>query len=271
VTVQSMERTWSDDELAEAIRDHFRLGVIGVGHVAPRGAVHVTDHAVMGHVGAPSLFNRATALSMDQPDVALSEVDSFFDGLPHSLWIDADALTDDGDELLRGRGYVPLPPQHGMVCTDLHPADARTDRGDHAELVTDPRFASEIADAAATGFGIGVDDRLLLEDLSRAVLRHARPWDHGAIYVVRDATGRIASTASLLCTREVAGISGLVTRPSFRDRHAASAIVARALGDAAALGRTAAVMLATPDSESTLRRLGFRTLIDFQVYRQATR
>ena len=270
MSVQNIERTWSEGDLAEAVRDHFRLGVIGVGHVATRGAVHVTDHAVMGHVGVPSIFNRATALSMDQPDLALSEVERFFGGLPHSLWIDADAVTDDADEILRARGYVSLPSQHGMACTDVHPSDHYADPDLHPALVGDPGMASSVAAVAATGYGLGVDDRLILEDLARAVLRHAKPWDHGAIYAVHDTAGVIASTGSLLCTKNVAGIAGLATRPSWRDHHAATAIVSRALADAAALGISAAVTIATPDSESTLSRLGFRTVIDYRVYRQAT-
>ncbi len=271
MSVESIQRTWSEDELAEAVRDHFRLGVIAVGHVVPRGAVHVTDHAVMGHVGHPSIFNRATALSVDQPDVALSEVETFFAGLPHSLWLDADAVGGDVDELLRGRGYVPLPPQHGMVCEDLTAADAAVDPEVHAELVTTPASASDIAAVSVSGFGLGVDDRLILEDLARAVLRHARPWDHGAVYVVRDADRVIASTGSLLCTKEVAGISGLATRPSWRHHHAATAIVSRAMTDARALGASLATSIATPDSEHTLARLGFRTVIDYRVYRQVQR
>lgn len=271
VSVSSIERTWSEDDLSEAIRDHFRLGVIGVAHVVPHGAVHVTDHAVMGHVGAPSIFNRATALSLDEPDVALAEVDAFFDGLPHSLWLDADAMTADADALLRGRGYVPLPSQHGMVTTDL-PGEAPTaEGGRHAELVGDPASAGGIAAVAATGFGLGPADRRILEDLARAVLQHARPWAHGALYVVRDDAGEIASTGTLLCTKHVAGLAGVATRPSWRDRSGASTVVRRALADAAALGTTAAVTIATPDSGRMLARLGFRTLTDFHVYRQATR
>lgn len=268
--MDTTRRVWSDDELVRAIRDHFRLQVIGVGHVAPRGAVHVTDHAVMGHVGAPSIFNRATALSVEQPDVALGEVDAFFEGLPHSLWIDDDAMSSDVDDLLRTRGYVPLPSQHGMARTGALGTDTPYDDRMHAEIVTDPADAAELADVAASGYGAGVDDRLLIEDLARGVLRHARPWEHGAVYAVRH-QGAVVSMSTLLCTKDVAGIWGLATLPRFRDRHAASAIVSRALADAAALGNEVAVSLATPDSESTFSRLGFRTVTDLRVYRQATR
>jgi hypothetical protein len=269
VSVESKDRTWRDDELVDAIRDHFRLQVIGVGHVAPRGEVHVSDHAVMGHAGAPSVFNRATALSVEQPDVALGEVNAFFGGLPHSLWIDADAVTADVDALLRARGYVPLPSQHGVARASLPDADEDTD-GLHPELVTNPADASAIADVAASGYGAGVNDRLIIEDLARGILRHARPWDHGAVYAVREA-GRIVSIGSLLCTKDVAGIWGLATLPSRRDRHAAAAIAARALADGAALGNRVAVSVTSPDSESMFRRLGFRTVTDLRVYRQATR
>lgn len=268
MTVQNTELSWSEASLAQAIRDHLRLQVIAVGHVAPRGAVHVTDHGVMASVGAPSLFNRATALSRAQPDVALGEVERFFDGLPHSLWLGDDDVTADTAGLLRERGYVPLPSQHGMALTPLTVAPSEGHGAPHAELLTDPSAASAVADVAASGYGTGVDDRLFLEDLARAVLRHARPWDHGAIYGVREA-GVLVSTGVLLCTKDVAGIAGLATLPRARDRHLASIIAGRALADASALGLDAAVTLATPDSEPAMRRLGFRTLIDYHVYRKA--
>lgn len=267
MTVQRNEQSWSEASLAQAVRDHLRLEVIAVGHAAPHGTVHVSDHAVMASVGSPSLFNRATALSFAQPDVALGEVERFFDGLPHSLWLDDQDATDETTAVLRERGYVPLPIQHGMALTPL-PADGPED-GEvvHAELLTDPAAASAVADVAATGYGTGVDDRLFLEDLARAVLRHARPWDHGAIYGVRD-NGALVSTGVLLCTKDVAGITGLATTPRARNQHLASIVTRRALADARALGTDVAVTLATPDSEPTMRRLGFRTLIDYHVYRQ---
>lgn len=263
----SIRETWSEDDLAEAVRDQFRLQLISIGHVMPRGAVHVTDHAVMAHVGRDSLYNRATALTVGQLDIALAEVDRFFDGLAHSLWLDGDAVDDDTDAALRGRGYVPLPPQHGMVCTDLAAASASSDQRP-AELLADPSTAAVIAAVGASSFGLGVDDQLLLEDLSRAVLRHAKPWDHGALYGVRE-DGQLVSTGALLCTKDVAGLAGLATLPRYRDHHDATAIVARALHDAEALGAQVSVCLAAPDSESTLARMGFRTVIDFRVYRQA--
>lgn len=267
-TEQSTESSWSEASLAQAIRDHLRLEVIATGHVAPRGAVHVTDHVVMSSVGAPSLFNRATALSLSQPDVALGEVERFFDGLPHSLWLDDQDVTDDTRGLLRERGYLPLPSQHGMALTPLTSRTSDNGEAPHAELLSDPGHAAAVADVAASGYGTGVEDRMFLEDLARAVLRHARPWDHGAIYGVRDA-GRLVSTGVLLCTKDVAGVTGLATVPKARDQHLASLIVGRALADAHALGLDAAVTLATPDSEPTMQRLGFRTLIDYHVYRQA--
>lgn len=269
MTVQRTEPTWSEADLAQAIRDHLRLQVIATGHVAPRGAVHVTDHAVMASVGEPSLFNRATALSFAQPDVALSEVERFFEDLPHSLWLDHDDVTDEADGILRQRGYVALPNQHGMAMAPVELDDGHSEDALHAELLTEPSDAAAVADVAATGYGTGVDDRLFLEDLARAVLRHARPWDHGAIYGVRE-DGVLVSTGVLLCTKDVAGITGLATAPRARHRHLGSAVTARALSDARALGMRAAVTLATPDSEPAMRRLGFRTLVDYRVYRQAS-
>lgn len=267
MTVQRIEPAWSEEDLAQAVRDHLRLQVIATGHVAPRGAVHVTDHAVMSSVGTPSLFNRATSLSFSQPDVALSEVERFFGDLPHSLWLDHDDVTDEVDEVLQARGYVALPSQHGM---GMAPLDVHVDHdATHAALLTEPSDAAAVADVAATGYGMGYEDRLFLEDLARAVLRHARPWDHGAVYGVRETGGALVSTGVLLCTKDVAGIAGLATVPRARDRRLASIVAARALADARALGMEAAVALATPDSEPTLRRLGFRTLVDYRVYRQA--
>jgi hypothetical protein len=194
-------------------------------------------------------------------------VERFFGDLPHALWLDDEDVTDDTVALLRDRGYVALPSQHGMAVAPLSEV-APADPEPHAELLTEPGAAADVADVATTGYGTGVGDRLFLEDLARAVLRHARPWDHGAIYGVRE-EGQLVSTGVLLCTRDVAGVTGLATLPGHRHRHLASTIVVRALTDAAALGIQAGVTLATPDSESTMARLGFRTLIDYRVFRQA--
>lgn len=267
MSATSIERTWSEDDLAEAVRDQFRLQLISIGHVMPQGAVHVTDNAVMAHVGRDSLYNRATALSLDQLDLALAEVTGFFHGLAHSLWLDGDAVDEETDRSLRGRGYVPLPPQHGMACLDL-PAAIADNETERVELLTEPSQAAAVADVGASSFGLGVDDRMLLEDLGRAILRHAKPWDHGALYGVEE-DDKLVSVGAMMLSRRVAALAGLATLPRYRDHHDATAIIARALNDARAMGAEIAVCLAAPDSESTLTRLGFRTMIDYRVYRQA--
>ncbi len=262
-------RTWTDAALADAIRDHLRLELIGMGHNATDGAVHVTDHGILAHVGRPSLFNRATALDMEQFDVAMSEVADFYGDLPHTLWIEGDKATGEVDGLLRTRGYLPLPVQQGMATSELGGDElAHHDPDHHPELITTTSDAARIADVTATGFGWGVDDRLLFEDLARAILRHARPWQHGAIYGIRHGE-MMRCAGALLCTTDSAGVTGVVTRPEDRHGGFASHVVARAMHDASALGYGAAVAIATPDSVGLLESLGFRRIIDFRVYRQA--
>lgn len=268
MSVTSPQRTWSEPELVRAVRDFLRLEVIGVGHIAPAGEVHVTDHTILAHAGAPSVFNRGTALDFSQPDVTFGELDGFFSDLPHTLWLDAATCDGQGDAVLRSRGYLPMPTLHA-VATERFPEElAHADPALHANLLTDPAKASQVADVTATGFGLGVEDRLLFEDLARGILRHAKPWSHGAIYgIERDQ--RLVSVGSLLCTADVAGISALATLPTHRHQSHGSVIVSRALHDAAALGYRAAVSLATPDSAKVFERLGFRRVADYRVYRQS--
>lgn len=267
MSVTSPQRTWTEPELIRAVRDFLRLEVIAIGHIAPAGEVHVTDHTILAHTGAPSVFNRGTALDFEQPDVTFAELNEFFGDLPHTLWLDADACDDKGDAVLRSRGYLPMPTQQGVALESFPEELAHADPEMHANLLTDPSKAAQVADVSATGFGLGVDDRLLFEDLARGILRHAKPWTHGAIYGI-ERSDRLVSVGSLLCTADVAGISGLATLPMYRHQGLGSVIAARALHDAAALGYRAAVSLATPDSAKVFDRLGFRRVVDYRVYRQ---
>ena len=232
------------------------------------GAVHVTDHAVAAHVGRGSLFNRATALDPEQPDVALGEVERFFGSRPHSIWL---AQVDD-DQALRdelvSRGYHEMSPQHGMAR--LEPvAASEVETPARPELVADVSRAAEIADVVASGYGLRPDDRLVLEDISRAVLRHAKPFDNGALYAV-EVDGRYVAAGLLLCTPGHAGLAGVATLAGHRHRGYATAICLRALHDAAAQGFPVGVTLSSPDTEPLLTRLGFRTVLAYRVYRRAT-
>lgn len=263
VTSSHSDRT---HELARAVRDHLRLEIVAAGHLAPEGAVHVSDHAVASHVGVPSNFNRATCLSAQQPDVAFGEIERFYGDLPHTLWFDEDAVDDAVHGAILGHGYVALPQVSGMACTEL-PTEHSSEPDNLPELLSEPSDAAAIADVVASGFGSGAEDRIVAEDLARAILRHAKPWDHGAVYGVRH-DGDLVAVAALLCTSEAAGIAGVFTVPGHRDHRHASALVRRALHDAQALGYRTAVTTATPDSEHTLTTLGFQPAAAFRVYRQ---
>lgn len=268
MTVADTEHTWSDADLASAVRDHFRIELVATGHLAARGRVHVSDRGIMVGVGHRSVFNRATALDLEQFDLTMSEVSGFYGSFDHTLWIESIIETDDTPALLRERGYVALPTIHGMATTTLPDHVAHdTEGAHHADLIADPTLAANIAAVSVTGFGLGTDDQLLFEDLARAVLRHARPWDHGAIYGVYGTGEGLVAVGSLLCTTDAAGITGLATLPEHRHAGHATAIALRALHDAAALGYDVGVTLATPDSEPTMRTLGFRPVIDYHVYR----
>ena len=267
MTVADTDRTWSDADLASAVRDHFRVEVVATGHLAGRGRVHVTDRGIMIGVGHRSVFNRATALDLEQFDLTMSEVSAFFGSVDHTLWIEAIIETDDTPALMKQRGYLPLPMVHGMATTSLPDHTAHDDDGGHAVLLADPSLAASIAAVSMSGFGLGTDDRMLFEDLARAVLRHARPWDHGAIYGVYGPEDDLVAVGSLLCTPDAAGITGLATLPDHRHAGHATAITLRGLHDAAALGYDLGVTMATPDSEPAMRALGFRPVIDYHVYR----
>lgn len=260
---------YSDEDLARLVEDHFHMQVLALGHITPRGEARLSDHAVLAHCGVASVFNRATALDLEQPDLAIADVQRFFGELPHALWLLASRVTEDTDALLRGRGYAPLPPLAGMArrlpATELPVHD-----GHHARLFADPSLAASIAEVASASFGFGVEDRLVFEDLARNVLRHARPFNHGAVYGHREGE-RVRSVGLLLCTAELAGLSTIATLPSHRHRGLASAVIARALHDAAALGYHAAGVVTNPDSGRLMLSLGFRPVSTYRVYRQVRR
>lgn len=231
--------------------------------------MHVSDHAIAAHSGGPSNFNRATCLSVDQPGIAFGEIDRFFDGLSHTLWLDADAVDDETHEVVRAHGYREMPGVIGMARTDDATSEVR-DPGNHVSLLSDPADAARIAAVMTSAFGIGAHDHLLAEDLARSVLRHAKPWDHGGIYGVHH-DEELAAVAALLCTRDVAGVAGVFTLPAHRHHQHASALLRRMLRDAAALGYGTAVTMATPDSHAMLSTLGFREAARFRVYRPVGR
>ena len=266
----------SEADLAQAVDDHFKMQVVAFGHIAPHGGVHVTDHAVLAHCGHASIFNRATALDFGQPDVALSEVAGFFGTLPHSLWLESSTVDDQIDELLRGRGYMPMTPQAGMA-RPIWPEAFEHIRGGvqdptapHAELLTDPALAPQLADIAATGFGFGADDRLVFEDLARNALRLAKPFDHGTTYAVR-ADDHYAATGILLCTAHTAGVTAIASAPGHRRAGHATTLITRALHDGATQGCSIATNVANPELREVLLRLDFHDVSSYLTYRQAVR
>lgn len=226
----------------------------------------MSDHAVAAHAGGPSNFNRATCLSLDQPGIAFGEVAGFFGDLEHTLWLDDDAVDDDVDGVIQAHGYAELPGAVGMATTGVAATDI-PDPDQHVTLLSDVGEAASIAGVISSGFGAGPHDHLLAEDLARSVLRHAKPWDHGALYGAHH-DGELAATAALLCTRDVAGIAGVFTVPAHRGHAHASALLQRMLHDAAALGYGTAVTIATPESRPTLQALGFAEAATFRVYRR---
>lgn len=254
-------------DLQQAVRDHLRLEIVAVGHLAPTGAVHVSDHAVAAHAGGPSNFNRATCLSLDQPGVAFGEVAGFFGDLEHTLWLDGDAVDEDVHGVILAHGYAELPGAVGMATTDLVRSELH-DLDHQVSLLSDVEAAAAVAAVVSTGFGAGPHDHLLVEDLARSVLRHAKPWDHGALYGARH-DGELASVAALLCTRDVAGVAGVFSVPGHRGHAHASAVLRRMLRDAAALGYGTSVTIATSESLPTLRALGFTEAATFRVYRRS--
>lgn len=253
-------------DLRQAVRDHLRLEIVAVGHLAPSGAVHVSDHAVAAHAGGPSNFNRATCLSLDQPGVAFGEIAGFFGELDHTLWLDDDAVDEDVHGVIQAHGYAELPVAVGMATTELTTTEI-PDLDHQVSLLSDVEDAAAVAAVVSSGFGAGPHDHLLAEDLARSVLRHAKPWDHGALYGARH-DGELASVAALLCTRDVAGVAGVFAVPAHRGHAHASALLRRMLRDAAALGYGTAVTIATPESQPTLQALGFEQATTFRVYRR---
>lgn len=266
MSVTSDAAAGRDSELAAAVRDHLHEEIIAIGHLAPAGRAHALDGAVLTDVGHDSIFNRGIVDDLSQPDITLGRIQAFYDGEAHTLWIEADQVGEVAEALLDEHGYQPLPGAHGMATTTFDTTAAHEDHHVHADLLTEVTDAPRVAQVAVTGYGTGVQDHVLIEDLARGVLRHAKPWDHGALYGV-DENRQLVATGALLVVNGIAGISGLATVPSRRHHRLATVVIARAMKDAEALGARIAVSLASPESRPTFERLGFRNAIDYRVYR----
>lgn len=254
-----------DPENAASLEDAFRLQVVAFGHVTPGGEAVVSDHAVLAHCGRPSIFNRATALDLTQPDVTFGEIEDFYGGLPHALWVRDDRSGSEMDALVTERGYVALPPvpamARGLPADDLPKRD-----GHRTVLVADPTDAAVLSEVATTGLGFGAEDRIVLEDFLRHVLRHARPFDHGAVYAVRPAD-RIVAVGLVLCTAGLAALVFLATMPGHRRHGLATAVITRALHDVATFGIPATGIVANRESAPLFSELGFREVSTYRAYR----
>jgi len=82
-------------------------------------------------------------------------------------------------------------------------------------------------------------------------------------FLVRE-EGQPAATAMVFPAQEAAGIYAVATRPAFRRRGRAAAVVSACLGRAGAMGCRQAVLYATPAGEPLYRGLGFRTVAVFR-------
>lgn len=257
-------------DAGEAVDDLFRLQVIGFGHVAQAGEVHVSDTGVLAHCGRPSVYNRATGLDLSDVERTLDVISSFFDGLPHALWLRGEAITHDQDAAITSRGYRPMKPVSGMARS-LPAEDLPVREGHRTALLTDPADAAEFAHTATRGYGFANDDRAVVQDLARAVLEHARPFDHGAAYAVRNGIVSFRSVGLLTCTHDLAGLSTIATRPNSRGAGLATAIITRAMNDASWLGYRAAGVVTNPDSARLFEELDFEQVSTYRVYRSGQR
>lgn len=256
------------DEQAAAVERLFRTEVAAPGLLCEGGDVQEDTAGVLAHVGRPSVLNRAAVTHLD--GAVIERAADFFGALPHSLWTRPPPPDGDVQRHLRAHGYVPLPPQRGLARDVRDGLELPTTH--HAELLADPELAPEVAAVYASGTGLPSSERGAIAEVVRAVLEQRSPWDGSAVYGIwsrtRDAARRLAACAVLLHAGPCASLPWVATLAPYRHRGMATALVARGLRDAAALGARTAVSVSTPESLRMLARLGFRTVTEYSVYRQ---
>lgn len=77
---------------------------------------------------------------------------------------------------------------------------------------------------------------------------------------VGEADGELAATALTITLGRSAGIFNVATVPSFRGRGFGTAVTARAVADALAMGATNCWLQSSPEGYPVYRKLGFETI-----------
>jgi GNAT superfamily N-acetyltransferase len=256
-------------ELAKRVeKTEIDFCAVGAGVGVPGGAASIEvggGRGVCGQPGSPMNKVLGLGLGVDVTDEDLDAIEDFYDERVCPIQIELCPLVSvDLVAKLQARHYV-LKGFENELARAL-PCTALPTNGLRVEVLTGDRDEDAFLRATVEGFAVPDSGPHSSDapapDVVDTVSRAMRQFIHPDIirYLVR-INGEPAGAAASVITNGVLGIFGTGTRPAYRRRGVQSAIVAKALQEAA--GR-ADLAIATTEpgstSQRTFERFGFQVL-----------
>lgn len=192
-------------------------------------------------------------------DDNLSAIDGYFRarGRPYSV-IGLDGLADDGRKQLYNRGYYEFDSSPAMLLVG-EPQRWPTPAGSTIRKVDTPRDLAAFRAVVSRVFHISaLEVDLILNDgvLKTPMVRH---------YLALLGDKPVAS-ATLVITGSIPGIWNVGTLADYRRRGISTEIMHRLISDAAALGHSSTMLLASSEGLPLYRRLGYSTVSTMRMY-----
>jgi ribosomal protein S18 acetylase RimI-like enzyme len=249
-------------------RTEIDFCAVGAGVGVPGGAASIEaggGRGVCGQPGSPMNKVLGLGLGVSVTDEDLDAIELFYDERECPIQIELCPLVSvDLVAKLHARGYVLKGFENELACA-LPTTVPPTHNGHRVDVLTGDRDDEAFLRATVEGFSVpdsGSHADAPAPDVLETVGRAMRQFIHPDIvrYLVW-IDGEPAGAAASVITNGVLGIFGTGTRPAYRRRGVQSAIVAKAMHDAA--GR-ADLAIATVEpgsiSQRTFERLGFQVL-----------
>jgi ribosomal protein S18 acetylase RimI-like enzyme len=203
-------------------------------------------------------FNYVAVLGITRPlDEVVSQADAFFDGKPggYGVLVEGD-IGHPLEEELRRRGWKVFEDEPALVIPDLSPQTLESAQHIPSDLticlVENETTLRDYDETLCTVFGVAGEMR----DTFAIKLSHALEPDMGLF--VGYVNQQPVSTSLLLCTANIAVLSGITTLNAYRNRGYGAALTRAALIEGARRGCTAAALRSGPLSVPLYKRVGFQ-------------
>jgi ribosomal protein S18 acetylase RimI-like enzyme len=203
-------------------------------------------------------FNFVAVLGVTMPlDEVVSRADAFFAGKPggYGVLVEGD-IGHPLEEELRRRGWKVFEDEPALVIPALSRQTLESAQHVPADLtirlVQDEATLRDYDETLCTVFGVTGEMR----DTFSIKLTHALEPDMGLL--VGYVNQQPVSTSLLLCTANIAVLSGITTLNAYRNRGYGAALTRAALLEGAQRGCTAAALRSGPLSVPLYKRVGFQ-------------